>query len=161
MMNAEPQKQHAWLQKLVGDWTYESEAVGNAGAPPETWSGTEHVRSIGDLWVVAEGRGDMPGGAPATMLMTLGYDPQRDRFVGTWIGSMMTHLWVYDGALDAAARVLALDSDGPSMVDQGKMARYRDAIELKSDDQRILTASVLGDDGAWQQFMRVNYRRKR
>ena len=38
------------------------------------------------------------------MIMTLGYDPQKKRFVGTLIGSMMTHLWVYDGALDAGRR---------------------------------------------------------
>jgi hypothetical protein len=35
----------------------------------------------------------MPGGGAATMFLTLGYDPQRERYVGTWIGSMMTHLW--------------------------------------------------------------------
>ena len=25
-MKTEPQKQHAWLQKLVGEWTYEGES---------------------------------------------------------------------------------------------------------------------------------------
>ena len=83
------------------------------------------------------------------MIMTLGYDPERKRFCGTWIGSMMTHFGVYDGALDAVERVLALKSDGPSMAGDGKMARYRDAIELRSDDHRILTSSVRGDDGTW------------
>ncbi len=160
MMNAEPQKEHAWLQKLIGEWTYESKAVVEPGKAAETCGGTESVRSLGGLWILAEGQGEMPGGAPATMLMTLGYDPQRKRFVGTWVGSMMTHLWVYDGALDAAERVLALDSDGPSMTGDGKMARYRDAIEIVSDDHRILTSSVLGEGGAWQPFMTAHYRRK-
>jgi hypothetical protein len=80
--------------------------------------------------------------------------------VGTWIGSMMTHLWVYDGALDGAERVLALESDGPSMAGDGSMARYRDAIEVGSDDHRILTSSVRGDDGTWRPFMTAHYRRK-
>lgn len=161
MMNAEPQKEHAWLERLVGEWTYETEAVAEPGKPPERCGGTESVRSLGGLWILAEGRGEMPGGAPALMLMTLGYDPQRKRFVGTWIGSMMTHLWVYDGALDAAGRVLSLESDGPSMAGDGKMARFRDAIELTSDDHRVLTSSVLGEDGAWRQFMTATYRRKK
>ncbi len=26
-MKTEPQKEHLWLQKLVGEWTYESECV--------------------------------------------------------------------------------------------------------------------------------------
>ena len=103
----------------------------------------------------------MPGGGAATTLMTLGYDPTTRRYVGTWVGSMMTHLWIYDGALNAAERVLTLESDGPSMAGDGKMARYRDAIEQKSDDHRVLTSSVLGDDGKWQQFMTMTYRRKK
>ena len=161
MMNAEPQKEHAWLQRLVGEWTFESESMAEPGKPSEKSEATESVRSLGGLWILAEGRGEMPGGAPATMLMTLGYDPQKKRFVGTWVGSMMTHLWIYDGALDAAERVLTLESDGPSMAGDGKMARYRDVIELTSDDHRTLTSSALGDDGVWHQFMTATYRRKK
>jgi hypothetical protein len=160
-MNTEPQKEHQWLYKLVGEWMYEAEASMEPGKPPEKSGGTESVRSLGGLWILAEGQGEMPGGAPATMIMTLGYDPLRKRYVGTWIGSMMTHLWVYDGALDAAERVLTLDAEGPSMAGDGKMAKYRDVIEIKSDDHRLLTSHLLGDDGKWSQFMTASYRRKK
>jgi len=155
----EPQKEHQWLQKLVGEWTYESEAVTQPGKPPEKFIGTEDVRSLGGVWVLCEGRGQVPGGGIATTIMTLGYDPAKRRFVGTFIGSMMTNLWVYDGELDAAAKVLTLDSEGPSFSEEGKMARYKDVIEIKSDDRRVLTSSFLGDDGKWHQFMTANYRR--
>ena len=158
-MAAEPQAEHRWLQKLVGEWTFDVEAMMEPGQPPETFTGTERVRSLGDLWFLAEGEGEMPGGGTATTLMTLGFDPQRMRFVGTWIGSMMTHLWVYDGALDADRRVLTLEAEGPGMAGDGRMATYRDVIELKSDNHRVLTSHVLGDDGRWQQFMTAHYRR--
>jgi len=160
-MHTEPQQEHQWLHKLVGEWTYESEAAMEPGKPPEKCGGTESVRSLGGLWILAEGQGEMPGAGIATMIMTLGYDPQRKRYVGTWIGSMMTHLWVYDGALDQAERVLTLESDGPSMAGDGRMAKYRDVIELKSDDHRVLTSHLLGDDGTWTQFMTASYRRKK
>ena len=159
-MHAEGQKEHQWLHRLVGEWTYETEAPAEPGKPSEKWTGTESVRSLGGLWVLAEGQGQMPGGGAATMIMTLGYDPQRQRFVGTWIGSMMTYLWVYDGELDAAERVLTLNAEGPDMATEGKMARYKDVIELVSDDHRVMTSHVLGDDGQWQQFMRIDFRRK-
>jgi len=103
----------------------------------------------------------MPGGGAMTTLMTLGYDPPTKRYVGTFIGSMMTHLWVYDGALDAAERVLTLDTEGPSMAAAGKVTKYKDVIEFKNDDHRVLTSHTLGDDGKWRPFMTVNYRRKR
>ena len=59
------------------------------------------------------------------MIMTLGYDPQKKRYVGTWIGSMMTHLWVYDGALDAAGKVLTLDAEGPAWPATGRWRSTR------------------------------------
>lgn len=156
----QPQKEHQWLQKLVGEWTYESEASMGTDQPPVKWTGTETVRSLGELWFLAEGQGEMPDGDPATTLMTLGYDPKKQRYVGTWIGSMMTYLWQYDGELDAGETVLTLNSDGPSMTDDEKLGKYKDAIEFKSDDHRVLTSHMLGDDGQWQHFMTTHYWRK-
>jgi hypothetical protein len=160
-MFAAAQEEHRWLKQLVGTWSYQAEASapGEESAKAE---GTETVRQLGDLWVLAEGEGRMPDGTPAKSLMTLGYDPTRRRYVGTWIGSMMTHLWVYHGALDASGRVLTLSADGPSMSgSSSSMARYQDIITVESADHRILTARVLGEEGVWTSFMTAHYRRKR
>jgi len=46
-MKTEPQKEHQWLQQLVGEWTYEGEASMGPDKPPEKFQGTESVRSIG------------------------------------------------------------------------------------------------------------------
>jgi hypothetical protein len=159
-MKTEPQKEHEWLQKLVGEWTYDVEAAMEPGRPPEHFKGTESVRSLGGLWIVAEGEGEMPGGGIARTMMTLGYDPHRQRYVGTWVGSMMTHMWLYEGELDEAAKELTLDTEGPGAT-EGKMEKFKDVIELESDDLRVLTSHMLGEDGAWYGFMRANYRRKK
>jgi hypothetical protein len=158
-MKTEPQKEHQWLQKLVGEWTCEGEAAMEPGKPPEKWKATESVRSLGGLWVLAEGRSEMHEGGTATTLMTLGYDPQKQRYVGTFVGSMMTHLWVYNGALDAAGTVLTLDTEGPDMT--GKMSKFKDIIEFKNDDHRLLRSQMLSDDGTWHEFMTANYRRNK
>ena len=157
MMPVEPQEEHRWLQKLVGEWTYETEIVMGPGQPLEKATGTERVRSLGELWILAEGQGEMPGCGMATTMMTLGYDPEKRRYVGTWVGSMMAYLWGYDGELDAANQVLTLSSEGPDMTVAGKMAQYRDVIEFKSDDHRIMTSHGLSNDGQWQQFMTTHY----
>ena len=159
MMHVEPRPEHAWLRRMVGDWTYESEAIMGPDQPPMKSTGTETVRAIGDVWVVGEGRGEMPGGGAATMMITLGFDAQKERFVGTFIGSMMTNLWVYDGGLDASERVLTLEADGPSFTDPGVTAKYRDVVELVSDDHRVLRSFALGGDGEWLEFMTAHYRR--
>lgn len=156
-----PEQQHQWLHKLVGDWTYESSCPGGPGEPETKFTGTERVRKLGELWVLCEGHAEMPGGGAGDMLMTLGYDPQKSRFVGTWVGTMMTNLWVYDGELDAAQRVLTLNSDGPDFSNPGKMAKYQDIIEFINDDYRTLTTRTPDPDGNWQEFMKAHYRRKR
>jgi hypothetical protein len=124
-MKAEPHKEHEWLQRFVGEWTFEGECVMGPDQPPMKSTGSESVRSIGGLWVMGEGRGEMPGGGPSTSIVTLGYDPQKRRFVGTFIASMMTYLWVYDGALDAAGKVLTLDAEGPTFSGDGKWRNTR------------------------------------
>jgi hypothetical protein len=160
-MKIEPQKEHEWLEKFVGEWTSEAEMKMKPDDSPIRSEGTESVRSLGGLWILAEGRGTMPGGGEARTILTIGYDPQKKRFVGTWVGSMMTHMWVYDGALDPSGKVLVLDTEGPSMAGDGTMGKYQDVIEFKSDDHRILSSQVLGDDGKWQRFMTATYRRKK
>jgi hypothetical protein len=145
---------------LVGEWRFEGGGVTPSGeAQAQKFSGTERVRSLGGLWIVAEGEGLAPDGGAATTLMTLGFDPRKQRFTGTWVGSMMANMWVYDGSLDAAERVLTLETEGPDMRDPSKMVKYRDAIELKSNDQRTMTSEALGDDGQWHRFMSMEYRR--
>jgi Protein of unknown function (DUF1579) len=157
-MKIEPQQEHQWLNKLVGEWTYEIEVEQEDSSEKAT--GTENVRSLDGIWIVAEGQGEMPECGAVTTMVTLGYNPETKRYVGTWIGSMMTHLWVYDGELDADENVLNLDSEGPAMSGEAKMAKYRDVIAFKSDDYRVITSHFLGDDGKWQRFMTAHYRRK-
>jgi Protein of unknown function (DUF1579) len=160
-MQTAPQEEHLWLQQLVGEWTTEAQ-MATGPEPGETCKGTESVRSLGGLWILAEGQAGMPGGGTATMLMTLGYDPGTKRYVGTWVGSMMTHMWLYDGELDSSGTVLTLNSEGPDMSPAavpGRLAKYKDVIEIKAADHRILTSHYLGDDGKWQQFMTAHYRR--
>lgn len=152
-------EEHRWLGQLVGDWVYETTAVMGPDEPRATFKGSDQVRAIGDFWIVAEGVGEMPGGGTARMMMTLGYDPRRKRFVGTFIHAAMSFLWPYDGQLDAARRVLTLDSEGPAMHDPSKTARYRDVITLIDDGERTFSSMVQGDDGQWTEFMSTRYRR--
>jgi len=153
-----PEEAHRWLHQLVGEWNYESAADGAC-------SGTERVRKVGELWVVGESEMQMTGGETSYAIITIGYDPKRKRFVGSWIGSTMAHLWTYDGELDSVGRKLSLFAEGPSVDEQGnfsptKTSNYCDAIEIQDKDRRIFTGSIQGPDGSWTTMMTMHYRRK-
>jgi hypothetical protein len=158
-MTAEPTKEHRWLLRMVGEWSFEGECMMGPDQPPMKGSGSESVSQLGDLWIVSSGTIGMPDGSPHRMQLTLGFDPQKDLFVGTWVGSMMSHLWVYEGKLDAARKVLTLDCEGPDMSGAGGTAKYQDIYELVDNDHRILRSRMQGPDGAWMQFMEAHYRR--
>lgn len=159
-MQVVAQKEHHWLQQLVGEWTYEGEAIMGPGQPPMKHAGTENVRSIGGVWVQGEGSCEGPDGGTATTLLTLGYDPMKQRFVGTFIASMMTYLWIYEGTLDVSGTILTLAAEGPSFAMPGKIARYQDLVEVHKDGSRTLTSRMQLEDGTWCQFMTARYRRR-
>ena len=147
-----------WLQRLVGDWTFESEMSPTPGAPAGTYRGTERVHSLGGAGVVCETEWHIPGGETQLSRMTLGWDTEKGRFVGTVVGAT-SHTWIYDGEMDPDGTRLLLETDGPSYEDEGTTTRYVDTIELLGDDERVLRSTFLGSDGGWHEFMVTRYRR--
>lgn len=91
-MKADVQKEHLWLQKLIGDWTFEAECMTGPDQPPTKTRSSNTARSLGGLWTLVEGEGESPDGTVVKSIITLGYDPAEQRFVGSFIASCMTHL---------------------------------------------------------------------
>ncbi len=161
-MMSKPEQQHQWLKRFVGEWAFDSECFMGPDKPPAKSSGVEVVRMLGELWMVAEMHSEMPdGGGPMSAIMTVGFDPVRGKFIGTWVGSPMTALFVYEGVMtdSGGVQTLPLNTIGPSWADPTKTTQYQDVIELHGDDRRVLWSQALGDDGQWMRFMTANYRR--
>ncbi len=149
--------EHRWLEQFVGTWRVETECYLTPDGKPMTTLGMETVRTIGGIWIVGEGTGEMPGGGEFKSVLTIGFDPQKGKFVGSFIASMMTNLWPYEGTLSGS--VLTLQSSGPSCTGDGTMAIYHDAYEVVSRDKRTLTATAQGTTGETISLMRAEYTR--
>lgn len=158
-MGAPPAYGHGWLHRFLGEWDYTGEFMGPDGQT-HIGTGTEQVRSLGGYWIMGESVGEMPGGGgEARCVITLGYDPVRERFIGSWVGSMMWHLSVYDGTLSEDGRELVLESEGPSFTGEG-MALYRDVMVWEDEDHRRMETSVRGPDGGWTRLMVLRHARR-
>ena len=79
MKTAEVLKEHSFLERLVGKWNVTAPEMGGG----DDW--TETVRSLHGIWFVAEGTGRMPDGKQATTVLTLGYNAEKGKYVGSWI----------------------------------------------------------------------------
>ncbi|WP_020179720.1 DUF1579 domain-containing protein [Methylopila sp. M107] len=157
METPKPTPEHDWLQRLVGRWTFEADCVMGPDQPPMKTRGTSNVRALGGLWVIADGEGTSPDGDAHHSVLTVGYDPATGRFTGTFIASMMTKLWIYDGAFDGDGR-LVLAATGPSFAGEGE-ALYHDIVEIVNDGHFRFLSRLQGPDGAWAEFMTADYRR--
>jgi hypothetical protein len=152
-----PQKEHEWLAQLAGEWTSEAEIIMDPEKPPMKTKGTETSRMIGGFWFFAENKGDMMG-APFTGLLTLGYSPEKKKYIGTWVDSMTSVLWTYEGSVDAAGKKITIEAEGPGM--DGKPCKFREAIEVMDKDRKVFT-SAMEKDGKFVNHLTITYTRKK
>ena len=151
-----PTKQHDWLKAFVGEWETDGEMVMAPGQPPLKTKGTESVKMIGGFWMASEMK---CMGDAMTGVMTVGYDPKKEKYVGTWVCSMCDKLFTYEGTV--SGNTLTLNTDGPSPTDPAKTVKMKDVCELKGPDERTLTSYMRGDDGQWVKFMTMTSKRKK
>jgi hypothetical protein len=157
---ARPTAEHQWLEQFIGEWEFSPPPPPGAEAPPAQQVYVQTFRSLRGIWFIGEGEMPEPDGTIGTTITTLGYDPARNRFVGTWIGSMMSHLWIYEGELDAERRTLSLYTEGPDMSGDSGLVQYCDAFEIVDPGHYVQRSSVRDENGTWTEFMAVDYRRR-
>ncbi len=151
-------KGHAFLKKFVGTW--EMSSKGDSGQQEMQGKATTESKMLGDLWLVNSSENSLSG-MKIQSLQMIGYDPQKKKYIGIWVDSMMNYMWHYEGTLDESGKKLTLEAKGPSMNGDGSMVNYRDAYEFKDDDNLIATSSVQGKDGEWTVFMNGTAVRKK
>ncbi len=155
-----PVKEHEWLKQFIGEWEITSEAHMGPDQPAMKCQGTISSRSLGGFWIVSEMKANMMG-TDITALQTIGYHPQKKKYIGSWVDSMTDHMWTYEGTVDSTGKILTLEAEGPNFMVEGKTAKFRDIYEFKSKDEIILTSSMQGEDGKWTTFMTGTAKRKK
>jgi len=143
-----PQPEHQWLQQFVGEWESETESHMDPDREPEISKAIEHIRPLGAFWIVNEIDAEMFG-APFHGIQTLGYDPQKHQFVGTWVDSVSCALWTYEGTLNKERTALTFYSEGPCPTSPDKLSKIKDVLEFKDKYHKIYTSYVLDSHGDW------------
>jgi len=155
-----PQQEHQWLEQLAGEWNSVMEATMGPDQPPMKCEGTQSAKMIGGRWLAATGQGVMMG-TPMTSVLTLGFDPAKEKYVGTFIASCGNELWTYEGKVSDDGKKLVLDTEGPNMMAPGTTSKYQETIEVKDKDHYVFTSAMEGPDGKMITFMTADYTRKK
>ena len=155
----QPTKEHQFLSQFAGEWNATSEMLFAPGEPPLTCEGTESATLLGGFWLVQQGESNVFG-TPVKNMLTLGYNPNTKKYIGTSLCSMDSFLWEYEGTADESGKKLTLTTTGPSPLDPSKTTKYREILELKDQNHKTFTTFMHTDEGTWQKIISIDYRRK-
>lgn len=160
--NQQPREQKhpaAFLQQLVGEWSAVVYAVQDPAEDPYRFEGKETSRMLGRQWLVSEFYSEVEG-VTINSILTIGYDPTIEKFVGTYVNSMQPQLWTYEGTLNDEGTTLTLKTEGPFMGDPEQKAEFRVVIERKGADQWTMGSQIfMPDEDKWVEFLSFEYER--
>ena len=153
-----PEKEHAFLKKFAGTWESASDCTMAPGQTPMKTTATSTNRMIGEFWLVNEIK-STGGGAKVTAFQTIGYDPAKKKYFGTWVDSMFGHMWHYEGTVSEDKTTLTLEADGPNFMTGKGTTKFRDVYRFETADHIVASAFVMGEDGKWVEFVSGHSRR--
>ena len=154
-----PTTEHGRMARAEGVWDASVEvSIGPPGTPPQLSKAVETNRlCCGGLWLVSEFKSN-PGSAPFEGHGITGYEPEKKKYVSTWIDSDLTSPMVSEGAYDAAGMTLTLRG---SMSSKGKTLQWRSVEAWKNDDTRQFTMFMRGPNGKETPSLNVTYTRRK
>ena len=150
--------EHAILKKDEGVWDATVEMLG-MGPTPMTSKGVEtNTLMANGLWLISDFKSDIMG-QPFHGHGTFGWDPNKKKYVGTWVDSMTAGVSLSEATWDAGTSTLTGWMEGPGPT--GGVQKTRAVTQYKSPDSRVFTLSGPGPDGKEAPMMRITYTRRK
>ncbi len=150
MANMNPGEHHKVLQGFVGSWKTTSKFwyTGEGNGPPMVTEGKSEVRSVlGGRFIMEEHHGElkMPNdkGELTTMphdgIGMVGYDNDRNMYVGSWFSNVSTAMLTYTGNPSRDGKTITFygQMDEPMLKTFGRHVRY--VISIVNKDRRVFS----------------------
>ncbi len=146
-----PGPEHEKLKAFEGDW----DAVVKFGNMEMKGTATYKL-GYGGFWLTQHFKSDGPEKFEGRG--TTGYDPNKKKYVSTWIDSESPSMMISEGEFDKDGKTYTEVGDGVGA--DGKPQKFKSAVELKDKDEMLMTMYAL-KDGKEQQIMTITYKRKK
>lgn len=157
-------QEHQRLAEDVGAWDAAAAIWSSPDGEAETTTATETVRMLGDLWQLSYFKGKF-GEMEYSGHGQTGYDPQRQKYVGTWVDSLNPHLMTTEGHVDQESGKLILIGTGVDAM-TGQEIKTKLVSWQTGPGQRLFEMyhPVAGQEGqgddSWWKMMEIRYTRR-
>ncbi len=156
---ATPGKQHKLFARLEGSWTTHTKAWMGPDEPPIEGTGTcEQRMLLGGRYLQQEYTGDMMG-EKFSGINVIGYDNFTKKYVSTWIDSMSSGIYCFEGTASEDGRTITQEACYDDPV-RGAMT-WRSISRIVDDDTMEYEMYLIPKDGKEEKAMEMTVRRRK
>ncbi len=150
---------HKMLAKLAGSWTTKTKGWMEPDQPPIEGTGTCEQKMILDgRYLQQEYSGEM-GGGPFTGINLIGYNNHTKKYVSTWIDSMSTGIFYFEGTASPDGKTITQQSSYDDPV-RGPM-KWRSVTKIVDDNTIEYEMYLTPKGGKEDKMMEMTVTRKR
>jgi hypothetical protein len=133
---ATPSEGHAFLKNLTGSWTMTTKTWMDPKAEPEESTGTAESKLIfGDRYVQEDVKGTAMG-QPFEGRSYTGFNNASKKYQTTWIDTMGTGVYLFEGALDKTGKVLTMTAETIDPMTK-KKTKTKSITRIESDNKHV------------------------
>ena len=155
---ATPGAPHKLLASMVGSWTTKTKSWMEPNKPPMETTGTcEQKMILGGRFLQQEYTGDMMGNR-FTGINVIGYDNHTKKYVSTWIDSMSTGIYFFQGTASPDGKTITQESNYDDPV-RGPMI-WRSVTRIVDDNTLVYEAYGIGKGGKEEKMAEMTVTRK-
>lgn len=149
-----PTDEHKRMLAGVGEWEGTLTSYWDPTAKPTPVPAHETVTSIGEFWVLSDFHCTFMG-APYHGSGHYGYDPDKKKYIGTWVDSMSSQFALMEGEMDTKTNALIMRWQAKDMT--GKVVPHR-SESINNGDSHTMT--FYSGEGAGSKGMVIEMKRK-
>jgi len=155
---ATPGEPHKLLARMAGTWNVRSTCKMDPAGPPVESTGISVQRMILDgRFLQQEFSGDMMG-SPFSGIGFAGYDNHTGKYVSTWMDSMGTGIYYFEGTAGADGKTIVQKCSYDDPV-QGPVD-WRSVTRIVDDNNLEFEMYITGASGKEEKMAEMTYTRK-
>jgi hypothetical protein len=154
-----PSKEHEIFKDMAGTFDCVMKFNNPMSGKEEESKGVETITVLGGFWAVFDLKFESMMGMPWHGHGTIGYDPMKKKYVGSFVHSAAPFMSIGEGTMDAGGKTMTMTWDG--IGHSGKPEKMREVYEKIDKDNAKMTMYGPGPDGKEMLMFTTTYKRKK